>query len=89
MISRFGRKGATSRAAACAIAAVSEKLPAAMTPTPASRAASSMSRKSSALSPEDPITTETPRSIAANVLLADRVVRRVVDEDLDPVQCLS
>ena len=70
MISRFGRWRATSTAAACAMAAVSEKLPAATTPTPALRAASSMSVKSSALSPDDPITTATPRSMAANPLHA-------------------
>jgi len=67
MISRFGRNRAARSAAACAIAAVIEKLPAATTPTPASRAAASISAKSSAPRPEVPMTTETPRSMAASV----------------------
>ena len=50
-----------------AIAAVSEKFPDATTPTERSRAAASISAKSSAVSPDVPITTATPASIAASV----------------------
>ena len=66
MISQLGRYRAASVAAAFAIAAVSEKLPAEMAPTPRSRAAASIASKSSAVSPDVPITTATPRSIAAS-----------------------
>ena len=68
MTSQFGRWRAASSAAAEAIAAVSEKLPEATTPTDRSRAAASMSAKSSAVRPEVPITTATPASIAASAL---------------------
>src|SRR5450631_2762468 len=50
------------------MAAVSEKFPAAMTPTPFARAAASMTANSSAVSPEEPTTTQTPRSRASSVL---------------------
>ena len=59
---------AASSAAACAIAAVTEKFPDEITPTPRARAASSNSAKSSAVRPEVPITTATPRSIAVSAL---------------------
>jgi hypothetical protein len=45
---------------------VSEKFPADTTPTPCSRAAASISSKSAAVSPDVPITTATPRAIAAS-----------------------
>src|SRR4051812_14612315 len=66
MISQLGRYRAASVAAAFAIAAVSEKLPAEIAPTPHSRAAASIASKSPAVSPDVPITTATPRSIAAS-----------------------
>ena len=65
MTSHCGRWRAASRAAAWHIAAVSEKLPDATTPTERSRAAASISAKSSAVSPELPMTTPTPASMAA------------------------
>ena len=57
MTSHCGRWRAASSAAAWHIAAVSEKLPDATTPTERSRAAASISSKSSAVRPELPITT--------------------------------
>ena len=65
MTSHRGRCRAASNAAAWHIAAVSEKLPDATTPTERSRAAASISAKSSAVRPELPITTPTPAPIAA------------------------
>ena len=67
MTSQCGRWRAASSAAAEHIAAVSEKLPDATTPTERSRAAASMSAKSSAVSPDVPITTATPASTASSV----------------------
>ena len=66
MTSHCGRWRAASSAAAWHIAAVSEKLPDATTPTERSRAAASISAKSSAVRPDVPITTATPASIAAS-----------------------
>ena len=66
MTSHCGRWRAASSAAAEHIAAVSEKFPEATTPTERARAAASMSAKSAAVSPELPITTATPASIAAS-----------------------
>ena len=86
MISRCGRCGATSSAAACAMAAVSEKLPAATTPTPARSAAAAIAAKSSAPSPEVPMTTATPRSIAVDRVAEHRLMRGVVHEDVDALQ---
>jgi hypothetical protein len=60
-------KPAASSAPAWHIAAVSEKLPAAITPTDRSRAAASISSKSAAVRPELPTTTATPAAIAASV----------------------
>ena len=66
MTSQRGRWRAASRAAAWHIAAVSEKLPEAMTPIERSRAFASISSKSPAVSPELPTTTGTPASIPAS-----------------------
>ena len=66
MTSHDGRWRAASSAAACAIAAVSEKLPAAITPTLRARAAASIPASWSPVRPEVPITTATPRSTAAS-----------------------
>ena len=66
MTSHCGRWRAASSAAAWHIAAVSEKFPDATTPTERSRAAASISAKSSAVRPDVPITTATPASIAAS-----------------------
>ena len=60
MTSHCGRWRAARSAAAWAIAAVSEKLPDATTPTERSRAAASISAKSAAVRPELPMTTATP-----------------------------
>ena len=68
MTSHWGRWRAASSAAAWAIAAVSEKLPEATTPTERSRAAASISTKSSAVRPELPITTPAPPAMAAMTL---------------------
>ena len=65
MISHCGRWRAASSAPACAMAAVSEKLPAAITPTSARRAAASIWPYCSPVNPDVPITTATRRSIAA------------------------
>jgi hypothetical protein len=65
MTSHVGRWRAASSAPAWHIAAVSEKLPDATTPSDRARAAASISAKSSAVRPELPMTTPTPASIAA------------------------
>ena len=65
MTSHWGRWRAASSAAAWHMAAVSEKLPDATTPIDRARAAESISSKSAAVSPELPMTTATPASIAA------------------------
>ena len=66
MTSHEGRWRAASSAPAEHIAAVSEKLPEATTPTERSRAAASISAKSPAVRPEVPMTTCTPAAIAAS-----------------------
>src|SRR5919201_5077827 len=66
MISQLGRCRAASCAAALAIAAVREKFPAEMAPTPRSRAAASIASKSAAVSPDVPMTTAAPRPTASS-----------------------
>ena len=68
MISQCCRCLAASSAAAWTIAAVTEKLPEAITGTFLSLARLSMSAKSAAVSPEEPITTATPPASAASTL---------------------
>ena len=64
MISHHGSRPAASCAQWLARAAVSEKLPAAITPVPCTLAASSISVKSAADRPEVPMMTRLPAAVA-------------------------